>query len=381
MHAPYCFICLIACGAVCATAVADDSRPPIDASLPWFSPRTSNWALFADTRIQEQYDAIPIRRFDSDWSQGFAPHAGRNLLFQRNRAAAGVEKDGWRIGVEIRQEALLVTDRQTLAFIAMVKQHIKPEDAASYKLQAQMESWKASGIQVGRLFKLPAPAGMHSSLDVSVALYGKPVYRDNAVAGTVGYTPPETFGADLIQRDANTRASFPFQTAGTSGRGASASVALDIAVTEAVNAKLRVDDLFSRLRFSALPVTTQRANTTSARFDSQNFVSFQPVLSGMNVQQDSSNTIRRYASAALEYADGAWGANLQLDRYAGVSMPLVGLSHKFSWGKITGSYMVRYNAAALSYEQGRFRISAQTDALHTSNANVIGLQASYRHLF
>ena len=384
MQSSSCVLCLLAVGAVgaaCAPAMANDAPAPGGAATSWFAPQSGSWGVYAEARVQQQYDGIPIRRFDSDWSQGFAPHAGRNLLFQRNRAAAGIEKDGWRIGVEMRQEALLVTDRQTMDLIAMVKQHVRPNAAMTYDLQAHMQSWKASGVQVGRLFQLPPLAGRPALLDVSVAFYGKPVYRDNSVGGTVGYTPPQTFGADLTQRDANSRGDFPFRTGGTSGNGASVSAAINVAVTDAVEARLRIDDLFSRLRLTALPVTTQRANTASAQFDSRNFVSFQPVLSGMNTQENVTTTIARYATAALEYTDAAWSGNLQLDRYAGVNMPQVGLSHRFSWGKVTGSYLMRYKAVGLAYEQGRFRIGAQTDALHTSGANLIGMQASYSYLF
>ena len=364
-------LCLIAASIACMPALAEDMRTSASDDL----------GAYAEVRLQQQYDGIAIRRFDGDWSRGFAPHAGRNLLFQRNRAAAGLEKDGWRVGYEFRQEAFLATDRQTMDFIALVKQHVRPDVATSYNLQAHLQSWRASGLQVGRLFHLPAFASRPTLLDVSVSLYGAPVYRDNRVAGTVDYTPPQTFGANLIQRDANSRGDFPFRAGSTSGNGASISAAIKVAVTDAIEARLRIDDLFSRLRLTGLPVTVQRANTAAAQFDSRNFVSFQPVLSGMNTQEDITTALPRYASAALDYTDGAWSGQLQLDRYAGVSMPQAGLSHQFSWGKVTGSYLMRYQAIGLAYEYGQFRIGAQTDALHASRANAINFQTSYSHRF
>ena len=57
------------------------------------------WQAYAQVKLWAVYDAIPVREFDSDWSVGYAPRAGRNLFLQRNRAEFGVEKDGWRLGI------------------------------------------------------------------------------------------------------------------------------------------------------------------------------------------------------------------------------------------------------------------------------------------
>lgn len=96
------------------------------------------WQAYAGVQLWAAYDAIPIRQFDGNWAP-YAPRDGRNVFLQRHRAEAGVEKDGWRVGLEYRQEGRLVTNRDTLDFYHAAQQSLRPDGARAYTFDAQFK--------------------------------------------------------------------------------------------------------------------------------------------------------------------------------------------------------------------------------------------------
>ena len=347
--------------------------PSVQQSSIW-----SGWSTYADVQLQARYDAVAISEFSGDWRRDFTPRSDRNLLFQRNHANAGVEKDGWFLGYDIRQDASLVADGQTLDLIRRIKQQDRPDGAVVYDLNARMTSWRAQGAQFGRRFaeRLDRPG-----FSFSVGIYGKPVYRDNQVSGSLSATPPDQFAADLVQRDINTRASIPFQNGSASGSGATFSAGLRLPVTQELTASLVVEDLFSCIRLTNVPVTVQQVNTAAAHYDSQRFVTFTPLLTGSNTQQSQNVSLPRYSTADLVYTDGAWSARGAVVRFAGVTMPEVSAARQFAFGEVSARYEFRYKMVGLGYRYKGLNIAMASDSLSARSAKAAQVAANYRWQF
>lgn len=340
--------------------------------------RFAGWSPYLDIQLQARYDGIAISEFNQDWRRDFSPRAGRNVLFQRNHANAGLQKDRWFFGYDIRQDALLVTDDQTLELVRRIKQHDRPDIPVSYDLNAHMTSWRAEGVQFGRWF---SDSPNQPTFLFSIGLYGKPAYRNNQITGSLSATPPDQLTADLQQRDVNTGAALPFQRGGASGSGITFSAGLRLPVTQSLTASLIVEDLFSRISLSHVPVTQQRVNTAAAHYDSQRFVSFTPLLSGTKTQVSQMFSLPAYGTADLVYTDGMWRTRGAVVRFAGVTMPEVSVTRQLPYGEFSTSYEFRYRVVGLGYRYKVFNIALASDSFSVRSARSAHFGMGYQYQF
>ncbi|MET3134247.1 hypothetical protein AAKU55_004542 [Oxalobacteraceae bacterium GrIS 1.11] len=346
---------------------------------PGWAAEPARWAPYVEASAWEAYDGIPIRQFEKDWSVGYAPKAGRNVMFQRNRIEAGLEYGAWRLAWEYRQEAVLSTDDATMELIRLYKQRVKLSAPASFDVEARLQAWSAQGLRLSRWFE--APAAGAARVNLALALYGTPRVRDNTVTGKAEGGPDQPYSFQVAQTDANSRYSYPFMHNSFGGSGASVSLALDWPLSATSVFKLKLDDLWSRMRWRNLPQTVQTANSAVAQYDAQGYINYRPLLSGQNSQIDQNATIRRSGAATLATRWDAWGAALEVQRYAGVTIPTFTGSRQFDWGGLSASVETRFKTVGLAYQRGDFHIGLQTDKLNLNLAKAVGLNLGYRHPF
>ncbi|MGE5622611.1 MAG: hypothetical protein ACM3WS_05605 [Bacillota bacterium] len=337
----------------------------------------SGWRPYAELQAWEASDAVAVTKFDSDWSTGFSPRDGSNTSLQRLRAGLGMEKGGWSIGWELRQEASLVADRQTLEMVRLYKQRQDPAPGSRFDAQARFESWSAQGLRVAHAFDAPAIAGRTPRVKVSAAAYTRPQLRDNTVSGSVVYSQSGVYSFNAAQTDAYSRYRYPFMQHEPNASGASLSLLMDLPLSQSLSLRLQFDDLWSRIRWSNLPVMQRTINSDVTDRDSNGYVNYRPTLSGLNRQIDENFAIPRSTIAALSYRRDAWGAAAQIERWSGVSIPTLSVTRYFGWGHVTANVETRFHSVGLGVTWGKFRLSAQSDSLHPDQAKALGLQISY----
>jgi hypothetical protein len=365
---------LLSCLGACAEVLAD----PVAASS---TPVFSGWKPFVELDLWRASDAIPISQIESDWSKGFAPRAGRNVVLMRNRAAAGAESDQWRIGYEVRQEAFLDIDRDTLEMVRLYKQRQDPDAPRTFAADARYKNWSARGLRVGRTFEGPLIAGRAVRTLVSVAWYSGSHYRQNEVSGSISYLNSREYAFNATELDIDSRARLPFLDATPEASGVSISVATEVPLSEALTLKVKVDDLWSRMRWRNLPVTRQTINSDVAGTDSEGFLNYRPLLSGRNQQVDESITLPRYGTAELSYRTGAWRYAAQVERYAGVTIPTLSAARQFGWGVLSARMETRFHTFGLGYEFGNFRVLLQADSIRQDKAKAQAVQLGYSRSF
>ncbi|HAT29687.1 MAG TPA: hypothetical protein DCW29_02175 [Janthinobacterium sp.] len=369
---------LLACGAVCQPGWAQEAREAARAA----PNAAGGWAAFVEVRLWEAYDGIPIKQFEKDWSQGFAPKAGRNVMLQRNRVEAGVEKGPWRLAVEYRQEATLNTTEPTMQLVRLDKQRIALKEAATFDVYARAQGWTARGLRASRWFELAGPEARAPRLNLALALYGGTGLRDDTVAGQVSGGPDEAYRFNAAQTDVNSRYHYPFMPdKSVSGSGASASVALDWPLGANSGFKLKLDDLYSRMRWSNIPQTVQQLDSAVAHYDEQGYINYHPLLNGRNSQISVSGALPRSGAATLTTQQGAWGAALQVERYAGVTIPTVSATRQFGWGKLSASVETRFKSVGVGVERGAFHCALRSDSLNLNLAKAVGLDLGYLYRF
>lgn len=355
----------LACGAACAHTAA----PPAD-----------GWTVYSDISAWQASDAVPISQIEDEWT-AYSPRAGRNTALMRTRVAAGVEKNRWRLGLELRQDAWLSTDRESLDAYYMYQQKRKPAPPASFALQARYFSWQAQGLRVGYSFDSLRINGRASSIAISGAVYGKQRLRERSVAGTLTYPRAETYGFAASHVDANSRMVYPFMGEAPSATGAGLSLAATVPLADAWTLRLQADDLASRLRWKNLPVNTESLASDVSSYDENGYVNYQPMLSGRKRQVERSFRIPRYTAAALDYRYQDWGAGVQVVRYGGETIPTLSLSRRFGWLTLHGNVETRFDSAGIGAEAGNFRFLLQSDTVNLDKAKTRSLQLHYHVVF
>ena len=360
--------CALTCALTCGAAQAHTAP----------DPATDGWTVYADVTFWQASDAVPISQFEDDTWTLYSPRAGRNAALMRNRAAIGVERKRWRLGVEVRQDAYLVTDRATLDTYVMYQEKIKPTATASFPLQAAYFSWRAQGLRLGYTFDGPRINGRTASIAVSAAAYGKQRLRERSVRGTLNYRPDDdTYGGLATHIDADDRMTFPFMGDAPSASGAGLSLAATLPLHDAWTLHVQADDLASRLRWKNLPVNTETLDTDSTSYDADGYINYGPMLSGRKRQVTRNFRIPRYTAATLDYRYQDWGASLQVARYAGQTIPTLSLSRRFGWLTLRGNVETRFDSAGLGVEAGNFRLLVQSDAWDLDKARSRSLQMHY----
>lgn len=340
------------------------------------------WQTYARLQLWAVYDAIPVREFDSDWSVGYAPRDGRNLFLQRNRAEFGVEKDGWRVGVEYRLEGSLDASRDTLEFYRFYKQRLRPDGARDFNLNPQFRSWSAAGLRVARTFALGAAAGNGPLLMVSGALYANPRNRDIDVTGKVNYTPTDVYGFNAQYQESDTRYRYPFMPdQSQTSSGASVSLALQWPLSERLTANLALNDIWSRMRWSNLPAVRKNINSAVTSYDQDGYVNYQPLLSGQNSQIDKTGAIGASGAVSLSYQLELWTMKIGLDRIEATTIPAVSVAYRSPWGVFSTSYETRFNTLGVGYDHGPFSLHLRANRWPLNEASAIGLDAGVHYAF
>ena len=354
----------LACAAACAHA----------------APAADGWTIYSDISIWQASDAVPIDQIDDEWS-AYSPRAGRNTALMRNRVAAGVGKNRWRLGLELRQDAYLVTDRDTLDAFYMYQQKSTPVPPASFALQGRYFAWQAQGLRIGHTFEGPRIGGRTSSIELSGAVYGKQRLRERSVQGTLAYPQAETYGFSANHTDADSRMTYPFMDKTPSASGAGLSLAATVPLADAWTLRVQADDLASRLRWKNLPVNTESLSSNVTSYDENGYVNYRPMLRGRKQQLDRHVRIPRYTAAALDYRDQDWGAGVHVARYAGETVPTLSLSRRFGWLAVHGQVETRFDSAGIGLEAGNFRFLLQSDSFKLDQAKARSLQLHYHLMF
>lgn len=329
------------------------------------------WRPFVASRVFAASDAMPVQDYDGDWSDGFSPKAGRNVLLRRIRAEAGMESQAWRLSWEYRAEALISTDRSTLEAIRLYKLRRKPAGEERFGLSAEGENWSAQGPRLGRWFG-PVDAATPRLL-VSGALYTKASLRQQSVSGSLQYQASDLAQFQGQRTDANSRNRYPFMGDAPSAAGASVSLALAWKATSQLAVDASVDDLLSTMRWCSLPVKEERIDSQVREVDQQGYLNFRPLLIGSNRQVDRRFALARSGAANIRYDAGAVLLDAGIERLPGVTIPSVGVGRQFGWGLLTGRLDTRFRTLSVGIETGRFSVALQTDRVPLGRAKAVGL--------
>ena len=351
-----------------------------DSDIALHAPDTA-WRAYGKVQAWAAYDAIPIRDFSGDWGAHYTPRNGRNVFMQRDRVEAGVEKNGWRVGLEYRLEMTLASNRDTVDMYHIYLQRKDPEGERRYVADAHLKSWAAGGMRVGRTFALgdsKAPV----LLMVSGAAYGNVRNRDGEASGSVTYSAADAYRFDGVYFGANTNYRYPFMPEmAQKSSGATLSAALQWPLSSELTANLAVNDLWSRMRWSNLPVIDKVIHSDVRSVDSDGYINYQPQIYGKSALIERRGTIGASTALNLSYTLNQWMLRAGVERIAGVNIPRVAGGYATSWGTFSTSYDSRFNMTGLGYDYGPFRARISGNRLPLLDSSAFSTELGLHYIF
>lgn len=337
----------------------------------------------ADGKVQAwaAYDAIAIRDFTGDWGLHYTPRDGRNVFLQRDRVEAGVEKDGWRVGLEYRLEMTLESNRDTVEMYHYYLQRQDPDRARRFVADAHLKSWAAGGMRVGRTFAL-GDAKAPVLLMVSGAAYGHVRNRDGDASGSVTYSVTDAYRFDGAYFGSNTNYRYPFMPdVAEKSSGASLSAALQWPLSSQLTANLAVNDLWSRMRWTNLPVIDKVIHSDVRTVDSDGYINYQPQISGKSSVIERRGTIGASTALNLRYTLDQWTLRAGVERIAGVNIPRAAASYATPWGSFSTSYDSRFNMVGLGYDYGALRLRISGNRLPLLDSSAFAAELGLHYIF
>jgi hypothetical protein len=352
-----------------------------DSDISLHAPQQS-WQAYSKVQLWAAYDAIPLRDFSSTWGAHYTPREGRNVFLQRDRVEVGAEKNGWRVGLEYRLEISVEANRDAVEMYHLYQQRRDPDGEAHYVADAHMKSWAAGGLRIGRIVALPATGAGAPLLVVSGALYGHARNRDGDAGGTVSYTPADKYRFDAQYFGSNSKYLYPFMPeAEQKSRGASISAALQWPLTSQLTANLAVNDLWSRMHWSALPSIVKVIHSEVRTVDSDGYINYQPQIHGQSSLIDRTGTIGASTALNLTYTYDQWSLRAGAERIYGATIARVSGSYRTAWGVFGASYDARFNMLGLGVDLGPLRMRVQANRLPLTESSAFGAELGLHYAF
>ena len=340
------------------------------------------WQAYGKAQAWAAYDPIPVKDFSGDWGRHYTPRDGRNVLLQRDRVELGVEKDGWRVGLEYRVEMSLDANEDTVEAYHLYLQRQDPAVARHFVADARLKAWAAGGVRVGRTFALNGFGDVSPLLMLSGAMYGNVRNRDGAASGTVDYTPGNGYRFDGNYFGSNSRYRYPFMPdAHQQSSGATLSAALQWPLSRQLTANLAVNDLWSRLRWSNLPAIDKVIHSDVRTVDADGYINYQPQIYGQSSLIERRGTIGASTAVNLTYVLDAWSLRAGVEHIYGTDIPQVAASYRSRYGTFSTSYDTRFNMLGFGYERGILRAQIRGNRLPLTDSSAFAAELGLRYTF
>ncbi|MBC3917434.1 hypothetical protein H8L32_08115 [Undibacterium sp. CY18W] len=344
----------------------------------WSQKNDDGWRSFASIDLWEASDFMPARKIEGDWSGDFSPKEGQNVSLRRYRTELGMGYKEWRLNLEGRQEGMLKASASTLAFVKAYKQSGLPQQAVSYQLGAQMESWSGFGLRAGRWFSLGDE--YQPRFFASAVYYMKPQYRSVQATGAASYVDNQHYSFSATELDVNSRYQYLFQQFEPEAKGYSSSLAMDWQINPAWRVQYQLEDVFNRLAWQNLPELQQSLSSAVVQYDSKGYLNYAPLLQGVNRQRTRSVSVPQTHTARVAYQNQQWEFAAQVRHFYGVNLPTLSVANNSVYGRFDASFDTRYKSVGIGWSNRIVGLHLQTDNLNLSHAKVlgVGVQAQYK---
>jgi hypothetical protein len=342
----------------------------------------TGWLMNVHFSEESVGQGLPVLALDRpDWADHVSGQPTQARAFRSLKAELGAtHPTGWRIAAQARAEAWLQASPDAVTLAALDAKGADPTVVRRYSLNAQSQSWQGEGLMVGTpWWKLDTAGLWQWQADASLLQLRQ--FRSAELAGDLQYQGGGIYDFNLRSQRANTGITDAFLPAsGTSGLGASLSLALEGRPAPGWHLQLRADDLASMLQWANLATDTNALNSQVTSRAADGSLEYAPLLKGQKALRPATGQIGAYWQARVAWSvfesSGQPGAlTLRATRKAGMNQSWLGWDSGET-GRIRPCWSLElepsWQAAKLALAWGGWQISAASDGK--------GLASKYRRL-
>ena len=336
-------------------------------------------ALHPYTNIQSisYSQPVSINAMISQWSP---PFKGGDKALTYNRAEIGMTRQNWFIGIFERYDFLLTFSDQTAQLYFRTTNHLPLETGKQYAVRIEANAQFSRGVRLGFQHQLfpSLKAGAAVSYLQGLAL------TDGRLDGTAQAIASNDYN---FQFDANYvyshDALFSRSVQAPQGNGYSLDIHLNWQPSTRLAGQLTVADLLGRIYWNKAPYTIATASSATKTYDTDGYVHYNPVISGLESNKDFVQRLPRKIFAATQYQLTQKVKllfelqDLDVARFisAGMGWRLTGGSH------LSGLYNLSASAFILRYQQQHLLLELGSDSLSRTRAHYLVFSFSYRQTF
>ncbi len=321
-------------------------------------------------------DFAPIQQIRRDLAQDYSPRSGRNIALANSRAVAGVEWQGFRLGVIQRQEWFAEAQKDTLDLYRNEHLSLNHEAGKNYAIDYHLRGFSATGVQLGKAFRHPLGEQWMLSWGGNISLLNGQKMRSESWSGNAYATGPQslTLTVDGTRRYSglNTIAHTfapAFRFGNPSGTGYSVDLGMALDAPNGMRFAWTIGDAISQMRWTEIPeMSFQGTNVYNGTF---------PGGHKWRVNVRESLPVKQRLQWMMPIASADAQLILSDEVLRGTHFPSIGLQK--DWGANWATkfdYDLRFHSLGLNARYGKLQMGLRSDKLNWRKARAFGASAA-----
>lgn len=333
---------------------------------------------YAELEVFSYSQAVPVDAAIHEW-RGSAFRDGTVALLL-SRAEAGVQDGRWRLGLLTRVDYQLRFSRDAAEFYHRISNRLPLEPGREYVVAVNAYYVFANGVRAGYLLQDRPDFG----LELGVSLLSGQRLTDGRLNAIATAVAPNDYEFNLAvdyfySRDVLFQRENPAPT----GKGISTDVRLLWRPGPDVLAHVVITDLWGRMYWHDAPYTHATGTSATKEYDDQGYVRFKPLISGVEGNNDYTQSLPPRLQLALQYHLSAQYSALGEVLYTKVeTFSALGLAYTSPQGvEWQGLYDFTTQGVTLRGIAATWSAGVGLDSLDLDRARTIKLMLQWRHRF
>ncbi len=355
--------------------------PVLASPLALHNPAAIPDALTAGVAIQAfaGNDALPLKELDGEWAQYPRTLHGKAEAVGSARADLTVSHHDWQVGLFSRAEAWASANRDALDLVYQDKNDIKPEAGRRYQADYRLETFTASGLQLGKQLALINSDHFKLRAGAAASLLQGHQMREDSVQGDANALSDQQYRINaqrtLRYTGLNTRNGFNsfLGDASPEAQGYALDLALAWQWQDNWQGRIVVNDALGQLKWKDLP-TSKLEGDTNVDLDANG--NREPIISGQDSRTNYTQKLHSKTELAASYQQESWGYEASVTRYRNITLPQLVIRYQLSesW-QLRANYETRFASAGLELRHRYFQIGLQSDGRSLASSRTFGLSA------
>lgn len=313
---------------------------------------------------------------ESNWNVELQPG---DISFSTDRVEAGVSLGGWQLGYIKRYDYYFEYSPETADGVHKVKNKTPLVPGEQFDLLLDANTMVSDGLRL----TFNQEYSQSFTYGFSVSYLRGELFNDGSLNGQAEVIAENdyefSFDVDYYYSEDKL---FDREVEPPQGRGYAVDLVLDWQISSELKLGFQAYDILTRMYWEGAPRTIATASSDTKEYDEDGYVIYNPVVSGLETNQDYVQEIPRKIFLLADYSIGRYVFDMAYRDYEIKSFYLVGAGLNISnTSKIGFSCNLTASACGVDYSNFWFRFKLLTDDLDLENALALELLLSANYTF